>query len=95
MTYSLNWDLDLIYPGGIESPEFADKLLLLAHQITDLKIMLLLMMSKKTKIFQALLSSLMTTKLSFPAYAQLLCSSMPYQQLTIQTLLIVLTNKSF
>lgn len=37
MTYSLNWDLDPIYPGGIESPEFADKLLLLAHQITDLK----------------------------------------------------------
>ena len=30
MTYSLNWDLDPIYPGGIESPEFADKLLLLA-----------------------------------------------------------------
>ncbi|MGK4143864.1 M3 family oligoendopeptidase [Weissella paramesenteroides] len=37
MTYSLNWDLDPIYPGGIESPEFADKLLLLAQQITDLK----------------------------------------------------------
>ncbi|WP_139478513.1 M3 family oligoendopeptidase, partial [Aeromonas veronii] len=37
MTYSLNWDLDPIYQGGIESPEFADKLLLLAQQITDLK----------------------------------------------------------
>lgn len=37
MTYSLNWNLDTIYPGGIHSPEFADKLKLLAQQITDLK----------------------------------------------------------
>jgi hypothetical protein len=37
MTYSLNWNLDTIYPGGIHSPEFADKLKLLAQQIADLK----------------------------------------------------------
>ena len=33
MSYSLNWDLDPIYPGGIESPEFAAKLTLLDQQI--------------------------------------------------------------
>ena len=33
MAYSLNWDLDPIYPGGITSPEFAAKLTLLDEQI--------------------------------------------------------------
>ncbi|CAM4242218.1 M3 family oligoendopeptidase [Weissella hellenica] len=37
MTYSLNWNLDTIYPGGIHSPEFAEKLNLLAQQITNLE----------------------------------------------------------
>lgn len=35
MTYSLNWNLDSIYPGGIESPELAAKLDLLVTQIAD------------------------------------------------------------
>ncbi|MDR3191345.1 MAG: M3 family oligoendopeptidase [Lactobacillaceae bacterium] len=37
MAYSLNWDLDSIYPGGIESPEFAAKMALLKEQTTEYK----------------------------------------------------------
>lgn len=36
MAYSLNWNLDSIYPGGITSPEFAEKLTQLEQQITQL-----------------------------------------------------------
>lgn len=35
MSYSQNWDLDTIYPGGIDSPEFQTKLTTLANQIAN------------------------------------------------------------
>jgi pepF/M3 family oligoendopeptidase len=35
MAYSLNWDLDSIYPGGISSPEFAEKLVTINQQTQD------------------------------------------------------------
>lgn len=34
MTYSQNWNLDRIYPGGIDSPALAEKLTTLTKQIT-------------------------------------------------------------
>lgn len=37
MAYSLNWDLESIYPGGIESAAFKEKLALLREQIDAFK----------------------------------------------------------